>query len=121
IAANRGLEPRKLSGLLRGELDWIVMKCLEKDRDRRYDTAFALAQDLGRYLADEPVAAGPPRAAYRFRKFLRRHRGPALAAAVVLLTLVGGIVGTTVGMFRAEAAKEQESVQRRLAEEAGLK
>src|SRR5438045_5849135 len=65
IAANRGLEPSKLSGLVRGELDWIVMKTLEKDRNRRYDTASGLALDVQRYLADEPVLACPPPARYR--------------------------------------------------------
>src|SRR5206468_1231400 len=59
IAANRGLEPKKLSGLLRGELDWIVMKALEKDRNRRYETANDLGRDIARYLQDEPVQAGP--------------------------------------------------------------
>ena len=62
IAANRGLEPKKLGGLVRGELDWIVMKCLEKDRARRYETPGALARDIQRYLADEPVEASPPSA-----------------------------------------------------------
>src|SRR5262245_18280920 len=65
IAANRGLEPNKLSGLMRGELDWIVMKCLEKDRNQRYETANGFAMDIQRYLADEPVLAGPPSAGYR--------------------------------------------------------
>src|SRR5262245_57670912 len=60
VAANRGLEPKKLSGLVRGELDWIVMKALEKDRNRRYETANGFAMDIQRYLADEPVLAGPP-------------------------------------------------------------
>src|SRR5262249_17395455 len=74
IAANRGLEPRKLSGLVRGELDWIVMKALEKDRNRRYETANGLAGDIQRYLADESVLACPPSAGYRLRKFARRHK-----------------------------------------------
>ena len=75
VAANRGLEPTKLSGLVRGELDWIVMKALEKDRNRRYETANGLAMDVQRYLNDEPVAACPPSAGYRFRKFARRIQG----------------------------------------------
>src|SRR5439155_18802197 len=74
IAANRGLEPKKLSGLVRGELDWIVMKCLEKDRNRRYETANGLAMDIQRYLNDEHVLACPPSAWYRFRKVARRHK-----------------------------------------------
>src|SRR5262249_43921799 len=73
IAANRGVEPRILGGIVRGELDWIVMKALEKDRTRRYETANGLVMDLERYLADEPVQACPPSAAYQFRKFARRN------------------------------------------------
>jgi WD40 repeat protein/serine/threonine protein kinase/tetratricopeptide (TPR) repeat protein len=88
IAACRQVEPRKLSGLVRGELDWIVMKALEKDRNRRYETANNFAQDIQRYLSDEPVQACPPSAWYRFRKFARRNR-PALAtASVVAASLV---------------------------------
>jgi eukaryotic-like serine/threonine-protein kinase len=109
IAANRGLEPKKLSGLVRGELDWIVMKALEKERSRRYETASGLALDVERYLADEPVQACPPSAAYRVRKFVRRNRGPVYAAAAVLATLVAGIIGTSVGLVRAEQAKQKET------------
>src|SRR5262249_20121114 len=68
LAANRGTEPKRLTALLRGELDWIVMKALEKDRNRRYETANGFALDLQRYLADEPVQACPPSASYRLRK-----------------------------------------------------
>jgi WD40 repeat protein len=96
IAANRGLEPRKLSGLVRGELDWIVMKCLEKDRGRRYETANGLARDLERYLNDEPVQACPPSAGYRFRKLVRRHKAAVLATAAVAALLVVGVVVSTV-------------------------
>ena len=74
IAANRQLEPARLNRLVRGELDWIVMKALEKDRNRRYQTANNLAQDIERHLNDEPVEACPPSAAYRFGKFARRNR-----------------------------------------------
>src|SRR5207253_7309372 len=74
ISAQRQMEPAKLAKLVRGELDWIVMKALEKDRGRRYETANGLARDLERYLADEPVEACPPSAAYRTKKFLRKHR-----------------------------------------------
>jgi tetratricopeptide (TPR) repeat protein/serine/threonine protein kinase len=92
IAANRGLEPRKLSGLVRGELDWIVMKCLEKDRNRRYESADGLARDIERYLHDEPVQACPPSAGYRLRKFARRNKvGLGIAGLVLLfLLLLGG-------------------------------
>src|SRR5205823_2224818 len=93
-AANRGKEPKRLVALVRGELDWIVMKALEKDRGRRYETANGFAADVQRYLADEPVRACPPTAGYRLRKFLRRNRGPALAALPVFLSVVVGIIGT---------------------------
>ena len=78
------MEPAKLANLMRGELDWIVMKCLEKDRNRRYDTANGFAADLQRYLNDEPVEACPPGAWYRLRKFVQCNRGPVLAASLVL-------------------------------------
>src|SRR5262245_8512832 len=85
LAANRSTEPAKLARLVRGELDWIVMKALEKDRNRRYETANGFAMDVQRYLADEPVLACPPSAGYRLRKFVRRNKGPVLAASLVLL------------------------------------
>src|SRR3954454_20440188 len=74
LAANRGTEPGKLTRLVRGELDWIVIKALEKDRNRRYDTANSFAMDVQRYLADEAVLACPPSVGYRFRKFARRNK-----------------------------------------------
>jgi serine/threonine protein kinase len=97
VAASRGVEPARLAGLLRGELDWIVMKALDKDRVRRYDTANGLARDIQLYLADEVIEARPPSAGYRLRKFMRRHRGHAVAASLVLLPLVAGVIGTTWG------------------------
>jgi serine/threonine protein kinase/DNA-binding SARP family transcriptional activator len=105
IATQRGSEPRKLGTLLRGELDWLVMKALEKDRNRRYESASALAADVERHLLDEPVQACPPSAAYRLRKFVRRNKGPIAAAALVVLALVGGIIGTSWQAMRATAAK----------------
>src|SRR5262249_39013239 len=105
LAANRGTEPAKLTKLVRGELDWIVMKALEKDRGRRYETANGLAMDVQRYLADEPVQACPPSAGYRLRKFVRRNKGPVLAASLIVLVLVAGIIGTTWGMFKATEAE----------------
>ena len=101
---------------MRGELDWIVMKALEKDRNRRYETANGLAADLRRYLDDEPVQACPPSAGYRLRKLVRRHRRPVLAAALVLLALLAGVVGTTWGLIRAEQARLAEAGQHALAE-----
>src|SRR5216684_4200486 len=105
ISAQRHMEPAKLSKLMRGELDWIVMKCLEKDRNRRYETANGFAADVQRYLNDETVQACPPSALYRFRKYARRNKGPVLAASLVVLVLVGGIIGTTWGMLRATVAE----------------
>jgi non-specific serine/threonine protein kinase/serine/threonine-protein kinase len=115
ISAQRHTEPGKLTKLVRGELDWIVMKALEKDRNRRYETANALARDLQRYLADEPVRACPPSAGYRLKKFVRRNKGPVLAAGLVLLTLVVGVIGTTWGLFRADQER-QDAVKARIAE-----
>ncbi len=106
IAANRNVEPAKLTRMLRGELDWVVMKALEKDRARRYETANGFARDIQRYLADEVVEARPPSAAYRLRKFVRRHKGQVIAASLVILALVAGVIGTTVGMLRADQQKK---------------
>ncbi len=105
IAANRNSEPARLANLLKGELDWVVLKALEKDRTRRYDTATALARDVQRYLADEVVEARPPSRWYEARKFVRRNRGPVLAAGLVLVALVAGVVGTSWGLVRARAAE----------------
>ena len=96
-----------------GELDWIVMKALEKDRDRRYDTANAFARDIQRYLSDEVVEARPPSRGYRLKKFVKRNRGQVIAAGLVLLTLLAGIAGTTFGMIRAE--KRRQEAERNLA------
>ncbi len=106
IAATRKLEPKSLTKLVTGELDWIVMKCLEKERGRRYDAANGLARDIQRYLDDEPVEAGPPSRGYRLRKFLKRNKAPVLAVSIIFLLLVGGIVGTTLGLMRERRAKE---------------
>jgi serine/threonine protein kinase/tetratricopeptide (TPR) repeat protein len=102
VSAHRNTDPRRLGQLVRGDLDWIVMRCLEKDRTRRYETANAVGRDVQRYLADEPIEARPPSAAYRLRKLARRHRGPALAASLLLAALVCGVIGTTWGFVRAE-------------------
>ncbi|HKB04228.1 MAG TPA: hypothetical protein VKD90_18535, partial [Gemmataceae bacterium] len=112
ISARRQTEPARLKRLVRGELDWIVMKALEKDRGRRYETANALAVDVQRHLADEPVLAGPPSALYRFRKFARRNRGAVIAAGLVLLALVAGVGGTTWQAL--QATRERDAKQRAL-------
>ena len=93
IAASRRLEPSSLGSTVRGELDWIVMKALEKDRQRRYETANGLAMDIQRYLNGEAVVAAPPSNAYRARKFVRRHKGIALSGAAVAAALLIGLVG----------------------------
>jgi serine/threonine protein kinase/tetratricopeptide (TPR) repeat protein len=108
VAARRRTEPATLTKELRGDLDWITMKCLEKDRTRRYPTASGLARDIERHLHDEPVEASPPRAGYRLRKFVRRNRGAVVATAIILLLLVGGIIGTTVGLLREAERAEGE-------------
>jgi serine/threonine protein kinase/tetratricopeptide (TPR) repeat protein len=115
LAANRGTEPKRLAALVRGELDWIVMKALEKDRNRRYETANGFAMDVQRYLADEPVLACPPSPAYRFKKFVRRNRGPVLGTGLVFLALVVGMIGTTWGLIQADKERK-DAVLARLAE-----
>jgi serine/threonine protein kinase/tetratricopeptide (TPR) repeat protein len=117
VAASRGVEPRRLVGLVRGDLDWIVMKCLEKDRSRRYESADALARDLEHYLNNEPVEACPPSRGYRLRKFVRKYRGPVLAAGVMAVLLLGGIVGTSLGFLRAERLRHLAEQKEYLAEE----
>jgi tetratricopeptide (TPR) repeat protein len=110
LAANRGTEPVKLTKLVRGELDWIVMKALEKDRNRRYETANGFALDVQRYLADEQVQACPPSAAYRLRKFARRNKGMLLVAAALFLAVT--VTAVTIGWaVRDRAAREAESQQ----------
>jgi serine/threonine protein kinase/tetratricopeptide (TPR) repeat protein len=114
IAAQRRTEPARLPTLVRGDLDWIVMKALAKERERRYASAVGLADDLEHHLNHEPVSAGPPTAAYRLRKFVRRNRTQVTAAALVLLALVLGVVGTTLGLF--EARRQERQAEKRLAQ-----
>lgn len=116
IAANRNIEPLKLARLLQGDLDWVVMKALEKDRTRRYSSAIELAQDIQRYQANEIVVARPPSRSYRLQKFVMRNKAQVVAASLILLALVGGIIGTTFGMMRAEYARAAEAAQRVIAE-----
>jgi serine/threonine protein kinase/Tfp pilus assembly protein PilF len=118
VAAMRRIEPRKLSASIRGELDWIVMKALEKDRTRRYESAASLAADILHHLADEPVSAGPPSQIYRFRKFVRRNRAGVISAALIVLLLVGGITGTTIGLLEARKQRDEARKQKLEAERA---
>jgi eukaryotic-like serine/threonine-protein kinase len=118
LAAMRQTDPRKLMALLRGELDWIVLKCLEKNRDRRYETANGLARDIQRYLDDEAVEARPPSSSYRLRKFVHRNTGAVVATVIILASLVLGTIGTAVGMLRARNAETNAIEKATEAEEA---
>jgi serine/threonine protein kinase/Flp pilus assembly protein TadD len=112
VSAQRRSDPKRLSKLCRGELDWIVMKALEKDRDRRYETASAFAADVRRYLADEPVQACPPSAAYRLRKFARRNKTALTMAALILFYIA--LLGAGTGwLVRDQAAREEEAARER--------
>ncbi|MGE3109016.1 MAG: protein kinase [Phycisphaerales bacterium] len=105
IAAQRQTEPAHLRSAVRGELDWIVMRCIEKDRTRRYASAADLGRDVWRHLNHEPLEAGPPTAAYRVRKFIRRHRREVAVATVLLVTLILGLIGTSTGALWALRAR----------------
>ncbi|MEZ6016898.1 MAG: serine/threonine-protein kinase [Planctomycetota bacterium] len=105
VAVLRHIDVQELSRSLEGDLDWIVMKALEKDRRRRYDTANGFAEDVGRFLRGEPVLAVPPSAAYRMRKALRRHRAAFVAAGLLLTLLLLAAAGTTYGFLRATEAR----------------
>ena len=95
----------------------MLLKALEKDRTRRYETANGLARDIERYLADEVVEARPPTSGYRLRKFVRRHKGQVIAASLVLLALLVGIGGTTFGLVRAKRQQQRAEAGERLADE----
>ena len=109
IAACRGIEPARLSKLLRGELDWIAMKALEKDRTRRYETANGLARDIERYLEGEAVEAGPPSAGYKLSKFARRHWVELATLAAFALVLVVAAAGSTYLAIRSSRAEQRTS------------
>jgi serine/threonine protein kinase/tetratricopeptide (TPR) repeat protein len=112
ISAQRQTEPARLTRLVRGDLDWIAMKALEKDRARRYETALGLAQDVERFLVDQPVLACPPSAAYRVRKFVRRNRVAVFVAGLTAGLLAAGAAGTAVGLVRALAAERRAVADR---------
>lgn len=101
VASDRSTSPTTLTRMLRGDLDWVISKCLSKEPERRYETAAALAKDLDAYFENRPVEAGPPSRLYRLRKAVRRHRAAFTAAVAVVLALALGITGTTIGMVRA--------------------
>ena len=117
VARVRGQDSTTLVKRIRGDLDWITLKALAKDRTHRYQTANALAMDIRRHLADEPVLAGPPSAIYKARKFVRRHRAGVAAALLVAVAIIGGTIGTTAALLRAlraehRATQEAEAARR---------
>ncbi|HEV8421923.1 MAG TPA: protein kinase, partial [Chthoniobacterales bacterium] len=125
IARNCGEELASLNNLLKGDLDWIVMKCLEKDRQRRYETANGLASDIQRHLTNEPVIARPPSAAYRFRKLVRRNRLAVMCGTAVATALLAGVavstwlaIKATRSEHQAVAARSREASQRAQAQAA---
>mgnify|MGYP000128171588 CR=1 FL=1 len=117
VAALRGTEPARLSASVAGDLDWIVMKALDKDRERRYETPKALADDVRNHLEGRGVTAAPPSRGYLARKFIRRNRGLVAGVASVAGALVFGIIGTSIGLVRAESARGREATARVAAEQ----
>jgi WD40 repeat protein/serine/threonine protein kinase len=117
IAKHRNVEPPRLIHLVRGDLDWIVMKALEKDRARRYETANGLAMDVQRYITDDPVVARPPSNFYRLQKLVRRNKLAFTATAVVVVALVTGLGLATFGLLQARTQRDQAAVAKRLAEQ----
>lgn len=113
IAKRRGIQPTKLGQLLRGDLDWIVLKAIDKDRTRRYGTASQFADDIGRFLNDENVEATPPSRRYQWRKFAKRNRGWLVTASLVFAALLVGLVGTSV--TAAWAIRSQRAAEAALA------
>ena len=118
VASDSRTKRSRLLNTLRGELDWIVMKAIEKDRGRRYPTASAMADDLRRYLADEPVEARPPSALYRWQKAVRKHRLAVATLTGMFLLLVAGIVSTTLQAHRAQTAEAAAMAETERAEAA---
>ena len=116
-SSRRLLQIQETIAVLRGDLDWIVMKCLEKDRTRRYETANWLAADLKCHLNNEPVTARPPSAAYRFQKAFRRNKLVFTAGTAVAAALILGIIGTSIGLVRAERQRREAEAARKLAEQ----
>ncbi len=106
VAEKRGADPHRLTRQVRGELDWVVMKCLEKDRNRRYESTSALAADVQRYLADESVMACPPSTAYRLRKFTRRNKAALVTLSLVALSLVAGTAASAWQAVEADRARK---------------
>jgi serine/threonine protein kinase/WD40 repeat protein len=110
-------QKRELIGAVRGDLDWITMKALEKDRQRRYETVNGLAMDIERHLNCEPVVARPPSRLYEFQKTVRRHKFGFAAAAALVLVLAAGVVGSTWQAVRATRAEREQALQRKRADD----
>jgi serine/threonine protein kinase len=117
VAEHRKASPDSLQKLVRGDLDWIVMKSLEKDRTRRYDTAVELSADITRHLNSEPVQAAAPSPLYKAHKFIRRHRIGVMAGLLVAATLLIGVIGTTIGLIEANSQRKLAKAQHQRAEE----
>jgi hypothetical protein len=105
VAGRRQVEPHALQRLIRGDLDWIVMKAIDKDRRRRYGSAPEFLDDVTRYFRDEPVTARPPSAGYRFGKFAKRHHGQVVAAGVIAVVVVGSALAQVAGVFTSSASE----------------
>jgi serine/threonine protein kinase len=121
VARARQSDPARLQGVLRRDLDWIVMKCLEKDRSRRYDTASGLARDIERHLGDEPIMARPPSRLYRWQKTVRRHWVGLSTAAAILLSLAIALVVSTVEAIHARRAEREQRQLHAMAQAAQLR
>ncbi|MDF1838592.1 MAG: serine/threonine-protein kinase, partial [Planctomycetota bacterium] len=120
VAAQRSLDPNQLRRRVSGDLDWVVMRALEKERDARYGSASGLAADIVRHLADEPVSAGPPSTSYRLRKFVKRNRATVIAFSVVGVALLLGVIGTSFGLVWALDERDRADEQARIASAAQL-
>ncbi len=107
VATLRSSDPKQFSSSLKHELDWLVMKALEKDRNRRYESPGSMAADIKRYLKNEPIIAGPPSRSYRIRKYVQRNRAALLAILALFVVMVAGIVATTHQMFKALNAEHR--------------
>ncbi|MFX0200511.1 MAG: tetratricopeptide repeat protein [Candidatus Hodarchaeota archaeon] len=107
IAEQRKTDPNSLKKELKGDLDWITVKAMAKDRIQRYASASELAADIGRYMRHEPVTAGRPSATYRIRKYIKRHKVGVAAAALIVIAIMVGITGTTIGLLKAKKAEKK--------------
>ena len=118
VALYRDTDPKSLRQFVNGDLDWIVMKAIDKDRNRRYESASRFAEDIERFLKNDEVEARPPSTFYSLSKFARRNRGPVITASALLLTICVGLIGTTLGLIEASRkTKEAETAKTRMATE----